>query len=292
MKVELSNEDKILFPKSKITKGDVISYYKKNARKIVSYMKDRPVSLMRYPNGITKEWFFQKNEPTYFPKWIKTASVKRKGKSNITMVLCNDVDSLVYIANQACITPHIWLSKKDKPNNPDRVIFDLDPPEGKFNLAIKAALLLKEVLEKKLKLPCFVMTTGSNGLHVVIPIKREKEITFDDTREFAKRVARIVVEKEKTEFTLEQRKNKRRGRLFIDCMRNGFAQTVIAPYSIRAIENAPIACPISWKDLQSKKITAQSFNIFSKIKSDPFKGMDKKAKSIKKAINKIESLSN
>jgi bifunctional non-homologous end joining protein LigD len=290
--VEVTHEEKILFPKSKISKKDLIDYYQKASCRMLPHLKDRPISLMRYPNGINKEGFLQKNISDYFPKWIKRVSVSRKEKSSIHMVLCNDKATLIYLINQNCITSHIWLSKKDKKDVPDRLIFDLDAPKSKFSLAIEAALGLKDILEKDLNLSVFVMTTGSNGLHVVVPIKREKN--FDFTRQIAKKIAQILVEKSPKKFTTEQRKNKRGNKLFIDCMRNGFAQTSVAPYSVRAIEKAPIATPLFWKDLSKSDLTAQFFNIENIQKrlkgKDPWEGIEKKAKSLVSAEKKLNKI--
>jgi bifunctional non-homologous end joining protein LigD len=185
MKVEITNPNKILFPKSKITKEEFVDYYKFIAKKMLPLIKDRPISMQRFPGGINGIVFFQKNVFEYFPSWIKTVSVKRKNKENIKMALCNDRDSLLYLANQVCV-PHVWLSRKDKLDYPDRMIFDLDPPKDDFPSVVKASLDLKKMLDE-LKLPSFVMTTGSKGLHVVIPIKREKK--FDEVRHFARKIA-------------------------------------------------------------------------------------------------------
>src|SRR3989304_7946540 len=159
MRAKLTNPDKILFPKSKISKKEIFEYYKKIAPKMLPLIKDRPISLKRFPKGIDKEIFFQKKVLDYYPSWIKTVLVKREGKSPIKMPLINDLDSLLYIANQAAEI-HIWLSKKNRLNYPDRMIFDLDPPKNDFSKVIKAIKDLTELL-KKIKLPFFLITTGS-----------------------------------------------------------------------------------------------------------------------------------
>lgn len=262
-KLEISNPDKVLFPKSKITKKDLITYYQKIAKYMLPFMKDRPISMKRYPNGINQEGFFQKNVSDFFPKWIETVSVKREGKEKIKMMICNDAISLCYLANLACITPHIWLSKKNSLNSPDRMIFDLDPNKKDFSSVKEAAFLLKEILDKR-RMKSYVMTTGSKGLHVIVFLR--SKTTFEKTRKKAKEIAKELVEKDPKKFTIESRKSKRKNKVYIDYLRNGYAQTAVAPYSVRAKENAPVAVPISWKELKSKGINAQSYNIMNVFK--------------------------
>lgn len=185
-KIEITNPEKVLFPKSQITKKDLIEYYLNIADRMLPLIKDRPITMFRYPNGIAEEHFVQKNASDYFPKWIKTKSIQKEDKSHISMVICNDKKTLVYLANQACITPHIWLSRKDSLDKPDRLIFDLDPPGKNFDHVVQGAFDLKELLENEFKITPFLMTTGSKGVHVVIPIKRE--LVYEKVRQFAKKI--------------------------------------------------------------------------------------------------------
>lgn len=146
--LELTNKDKVLFPKNKITKGDLINYYYRIAKIMIPHMKNRPLSMMRHPDGITQEGFFQKNIADYYPSWIKHISIKKENGHNDS-VICNDAATLVYLANQACITPHIWLSKTDKLNYPDRIIFDLDPSNNtSFALVKKQHFALKKLSKR------------------------------------------------------------------------------------------------------------------------------------------------
>lgn len=246
--VEITHPDRILFPKAKLTKWDLASYYEKVAPLMLPLIKNRPISMERHPKGVDQAGFFQKNAPEGLPPFVKTVRVKRIDKGPIQMILCNDRRTLLWMANMSCITPHIWLSKVDKPDYPDRMIFDLDPPSTeKFSLAKEAAFILRELLEKECKCKAFVMTTGSKGLHIVVPIK--PETPFDSVRAFAKEIATRVVEKAPRKFTLESRKQKRKGRLFIDVLRNSKTATVVAPYAVRALPHAPLATPLSWEAL-------------------------------------------
>jgi len=285
--VEITNKQKILFPKSKITKEEYVAYYKKIAKKILPFIKDRPLTLKRFPNGIQGIKFFQKKVMDYYPKWIKTVSVKREGKTSIKMPVITNLDSLLYIANQVGEL-HPWLSKIDKLDYPDRLIFDLDPEKNSFTKVIDAAKDLKKLLDI-LKLPSFLMTTGSKGLHIIVPIKREK--TFDEIRAFAKKVATYLANKYSTKYTIETRKDKRKKRVFIDYLRNSFAQTAVSAFSIRAIESAPIATPITFQEL-NKILNSQTFNVKNIFKrsKNPISSLNSRSVSIKNASKKIEKL--
>lgn len=291
--IETSSEDKILFPKhgkaaKSITKGDVIEYYNNIASLMLPYLKNRPLMMHRFPNGIDKESFYQKNASDYFPDWIKQVKVPLKDGSFNNYVVCQNKATLVYLANQACITPHVWLSQISDLNYPNRLIFDLDPSElGDFKPVCQAALLLKKCL-KDFGLESFVMTTGSHGLHVVVPLV--KSATFEETREFAIKCAKILITKHPDLLTLEIRKNKRGKRIFVDTLRNQYGATAVAPYAIRAKPNAPIATPLDWKELSSKDLTAQKYNIsniFDRLNSiqDPWKKINKIKQTIKKLLD-------
>lgn len=275
--VKLTHPDKVLFPKSKITKEDLAKYYLVAASKMLPLIKDRPISMQKFPKGIKGGEFFQKEAPKTLPVGVKTTSVKAKTRSAFRMILCQNKSTLTWLANQNSITQHIWLSRVDKPDMPDRMIFDLDPStEGGFQSAVEGALLLKEVLEKEAKLRCYVSTTGSRGLHVTVPIKRAYH--FDDVREFAKKIAEKIVTMNPKKFTTEMRKEKRRGKVYIDIYRNGYGQTVVAPYSVRAKEGAPIAAPLFWLELKNKKLRSDSFTILDikeRVKKNPWAGINR-----------------
>ena len=222
-KVELSNQDKVLFPEPDISKGDLVAYYKNISDIILPHLKNRPLTMQRYPRGIDSKGFFQKDKSDYFPDWIESVKVSKQDGS-VDMVIANNQATLVYLANQGMIIPHVWLSRKDKLNYPDKLIFDLDPPGKNFDLVIKGAHAIREVLEK-LEMNPYVMTTGSKGIHVTVPLARQQD--FNEVREFAGKISRFLAEKNPDEFTTEVRKDKRKGRLFLDYLRNSYAQTGI-----------------------------------------------------------------
>lgn len=288
--IEISHPDKIIFPDQSITKSGLVEYYQKIAGYILPYLEDRPLTMHRYPDGINGKDFYQKDEPDYFPGWIDTVNVKLREKGNQDFVVCNDEATLIYLANQASITPHIWLSQRDHLNNPDRLIFDLDPPEGDFEIVQEAARDLKKLFDK-LEMKSFVMTTGSKGMHVMIPL--DGKSTFDESRDFAKAVADKLAERRPDQYTVEPRKDKRRGRLFLDYMRNAYGQTAVAPYALRARKDAPVATPLDWEEALSSKTGPRSFhmgNIFKRLsqKNDPWHEISRHHYSISKAHSKLQ----
>ncbi|PCI93315.1 ATP-dependent DNA ligase [Candidatus Aerophobetes bacterium] len=283
MPQEISSPEKMYFPGEKITKKDLIDYYHLIYPLMGPLIEERAITLERYPSGIKKSGFLQKDCKTKPPSFLKLLKVKKKDGSFINMHLCNNKDSLTYLVNQGTITFHTTLNKKTS-QKPDRVIFDLDPSGSSFEPVREAAFFLKEILEKKLSLKCFVMTTGSRGLHVIVPITPTLE--FDKVRFFAKDVATYMSDLEPKKYTTEVRKNKRGKRVFIDYLRNSYSQTAVAPYSVRAYPKAPIAMPISWKELKSPKLNAKFF-----ILKDVKKALEKKQGKYTKMTPVRQSLS-
>ncbi len=291
--VEISNRDKVFFPNSKYTKGDLIDYYEKISELMIPYMKDRPISMLRFPDGINDKQFYQKDAPDYFPDWIEVKRVKKQDGGSTNYVICSNTATLVYLANQACITPHIWLSKKDKLDYPDRMIFDLDPSDNDFSKVKSVAGKLKKFLEKDLNLPVYLMTTGSRGLHVVIPLERSSN--FDEVRDFARTVAKHLEAENPEEITTATHINKRGNKLYMDTARNGFGQTSVAPYAIRPIEGAPVATPIDWEELENPALTPQTYNIkniFLRLekKTDSWRDINRHSVSITSARKKIAEI--
>lgn len=292
--IELTNLDKILFPKDKITKKEVVAYYYKISSTMIPYMKNRPVSMLRYPNGINEEGFFQKNAGEYFPSWITFEPIKSVEGKIVHYVVVDKKATLIYLANQLCLTPHIWLSKIDKLNYPDRMIFDLDPSGTTFdfNRIRKTAFLFKELLEK-LGLVPFVMTTGSRGLHVVVPLDRKHP--YEKVRVFAHDIAFFLQQLDPDHLTLEMRKSKRGKKIFLDYLRNSYTATSVAPYAIRAHPMAPVATPIDWHEVGDAKLDSQRYSIFTIFKrlekeGDPWGSMKKSARSITQAQKKFEAM--
>lgn len=282
--IQLTNQDKLFFPDDKITKGDVIKYYNNIAHYMLKYTKNRALTMLRYPHGIKEEGFYHKDAPEYFPEWIKRFIDINQENKKIHYVVANNAATLVYLANFGSLIPHLWLSKIDKPNKPDKIIFDLDPSNDKsFKKIIETAKKFKKIIEAHGLVP-FVMSTGSRGLHVVVPIKRTK--TFQEVKEFAQYLAKILIEKDPQHLTMQVRKDKRGNRIFIDTLRNSYGATAVSPYAIRAKPEAPVAFPLEWKELDDPKLIPTKYNIFTIFKrldkvGDVWKNFDKSARSIK-----------
>jgi bifunctional non-homologous end joining protein LigD len=289
--VELSSLDRVLFPDVGVTKGDLVEHYRLVARRMVPHLKGRPVSMQRYPNGIQAEGFFQKAAPDYFPDWIRRVTVSKEG-GTVEHVVCDNAATLVYLANQGCITPHVWLSRADRVDHPDRLIFDLDPPRDDFEVVRFAARELRGLLGE-LGLDPFLMATGGRGLHLIVPLDRRAD--FDAARAFARDVAEVLAARHPRRLTTEARKNKRRGRLFLDTMRNAYAQTAVPPYAVRARPGAPVAMPLSWKELEDADLRGSTWNtrnaparIAKRV--DPWKGMSRRARSLSRPRSKLDRI--
>ncbi len=290
--VELTHQDKVLYPQDNITKGDLIAYYMAIAPVMLPHMKDRPVTMHRFVHGINEEGFYQKDIGDYFPSWIKRVEVPKQDGGHNTYVICNDAATLIYLANQACITPHVWLSRIPRLDYPDKMIFDLDPGKNDFALVRQTALALRELLDA-FGLNSFAMTTGSRGMHIIVPLNRKTP--FDEVRICARAIAThlVTVEGEK-QLTTEVRLDKRKGRMFIDTTRNSFAQTTVSPYGVRALPGAPVATPVTWDEVEIAGLTAQQFTIKNIEKrldkvGDPLADFGKKRYSLNAIMKKFES---
>lgn len=236
--------------------------------------------MQRFPNGIDEEGFFQKDAPGYFPKWIETARLTKENAWT-RYILCNNAATLVYLANQGCITPHVWLSRKPKWDFPDRMVFDLDPQGNDFAAARAGAKALRQLLEE-IGIRAMPMVPGSRGVHVLAPLNRR--MNFEEVREFARAAARVLVKRNAEAYTIEARKEKRDGKLFIDTLRNGHAQTMVAPYAVRAKPEAPVATPFTWEELDSLK-DARQFTIRT-----IFAMLEKRGDAWKESIQRTNSL--
>jgi bifunctional non-homologous end joining protein LigD len=257
--VELSNTAKVLFPGDGITKGDLVAYYRSVADAMLPPLRDRPVSMTRFPDGITRNGIVQKNVPAYFPDWITRVRVRKEGGS-LQQVVCDKPATIVYLANQACIELHTFLSRLDHIDEPDQLIFDLDPPDaGRFGDVRVCAIGLHELLTGELGLPAFVKTTGGKGLHVHVPLNARAD--FGAVREFAREVAELLAARNPDLLTTEQRKDKRGPRIYADIMRNAYAQLAVAPYSVRARPGAPVATPLSWDELDDEGLHPGQFTL-------------------------------
>jgi bifunctional non-homologous end joining protein LigD len=248
-RVEISKPDKELFPASErgaaVTKLDLARYYESVAEVMLPHLRGRPINMQRFPDGITGSSFYEKKVPSHFPDFVRTVEVDTADGPQ-RQVVVDDVRSLVYLAQQACVTPHTWLSRADDLDHPDELVLDLDPSVPGLPAVRRATRLVGELLDD-VGLESVVKTTGSRGYHVVVPLRREA--TFGEVRELARDAARILVDREPGLLTLEARKNKRGDRVLVDVQRNGYGQTAVPPYAVRARPGAPVSTPITWDEL-------------------------------------------
>lgn len=290
--VKIIRPAKVLFPQDGITKADLIAYYQRIAGRILPFLEERPLVVQRYPDGIGRPGFIQKTAGPYYPAWVRKVTVPKIGGA-VKHVVCDNLDTLTYLANQACIALHTWLSRVENLNGPDQMIFDFDPSRPN-DLAgvIGGALALKDELDD-LGLPAYVRTTGSRGVHVIVPLDGEAD--FDFVRAFARRLASTIVNRDSTRYTLEIHKEKRRGRVFIDVNRNAYAQSAIATYSVRALPRAPVAIPVHWNELRDPRFRPDAFtirNVFDRLDriEDPWQQFWRESVSLESATRKLENL--
>lgn len=271
--VETSNDDKRLFPDSDITKKKVIRYYCSIAEVMLPHLKDRCLTVRRFPDGIGEQGFFQQHRPEHLPEFVGSKSLDTAdGQARIEHIVVNNTAALIALVDQAALEFHGWQSRSASPRSPDRIVFDLDPSNDDFATVIDCAHRLKEVLESANLVP-FVMTTGSRGLHVVAPLADNPG--FDAIRRFARAVAAATAAGNTADFTTEHRKQARGDRLYIDTGRNAYGQTAIVPYSLRAIDGAPVATPLDWDELGRSGLGPQNWNLGNLSrrlaqKDDPF----------------------
>ena len=254
--IECSNVDRVMFPETGITKSELIAYYHFIADYMLPELAGRPISVERYTKGIDRGGFFQKHYQKHYPAWLDKEELGTK-----TRVVYPIVDSkagLVYLANQGSIAFHVWTSRRDAPEYPDMIVFDLDPPDGRFDLVRKTALIIRELFEE-LGLPAFVKTTGGKGLHVVAPT--DGRATFGEVAQFCNRVAKLLVARHPDLVTVEFYKKDRKGRLFLDTLRNALGATLIAAWSVRGRPGAPISMPIGWDEVEDPAMAPNGFRL-------------------------------
>ncbi|HEV3391434.1 MAG TPA: non-homologous end-joining DNA ligase [Solirubrobacteraceae bacterium] len=282
--VKITHEDKIMFPEAGLTKLDVAGHYERAAPRMLPYVRDRPLALQAFPDGIEGDGFFLKAVPRYFPDWIKRATVPKKG-GTITHALAQDAPTLVYLAGQNVVTVHTWLSRADKPHQPDRLTLDFDPSGGGFD-EVRAAARAAGDRFRDLGLAPYAMTTGSRGVHVVCPLRRGPD--FSVVHAFARALAEQMVADDPGHLTLEWHKTDRGKRIYVDVNRIAYAQHAVAPYSIRPRPTAPVAVPLHWDELSDKKLRPDGWTVKTVGErldtADPWDGMRRHARALPKKL--------
>jgi bifunctional non-homologous end joining protein LigD len=290
--VKITHPDKVLFPEDGITKADLAGYYERVAEWMLPHVRNRPVSMQRFPDGIVGQGFFHKDVPDYFPDWIKRVEVP-KANGTITHALITGKETLLYLANQNTITPHVWLARADRLHQPDRLVFDLDPAPGSDFASVRRAARWTAELLDELGLVPFAQVTGSKGIHIWTPLRRRAGV--EEVRELARGAAEVLAERQPRELTVEFRKAKRDGRILVDIARNGYAQTAVPPYAVRPRSGGPVATPIEREELSDSRLRPDRWtlkNVLRRLasKGDPWADMQSHARGIAQARERVAAL--
>ena len=291
-KVTITHPDKLLFPEDGITKGDLADYYESVCEWMLPHVRGRPLSMQRFPDGIDGKGFFHKDVPDYFPGFVRRVEVP-KANGTVVHAVASDADTLVYLVGQNTITPHVWLSRADRVWQPDRLVIDLDPPPGCEFAQIRRAARQAGELLRELGFTPFAQVTGSKGIHVWTPLRRRAR--FDEVRELARDVGRVLAAQHPDTLTTEFRKAERGGRILVDTARNGYAQTAVPPYAVRPRPGAPVATPIEWEELSDSKLRPDRWTVKNVRKrlaqrGDPWADMNSYARGISRARRRIDTL--
>lgn len=255
-RVTITHPEKVLFPDDGITKGDLADYYRMIAPLMLPHVVNRPITMERFHRGIGEDGFFQKSVTKGFPPWLERVAVPKK-KGTVHHPLVTDMDSLLWLANMNCITPHVWTSRVPDLNRPDLLVFDLDPSEDDADALRAATLVVRDTLAE-LGLTSWVKTTGSKGFHVVVPLERAAE--YEQCAPFAHALGRLLVQRHPDVFTQEFFKAERGDRILIDTGRNEFHATYAAAYAVRARPGAPVSAPCTWEEVE-RGVLPQSFTL-------------------------------
>ncbi|WP_344481372.1 non-homologous end-joining DNA ligase [Glycomyces endophyticus] len=287
--IEVSRLDKELFPEDHVSKGDLIDHYRAVARAMLPHLAGRPLTMRRYPDGIGEGGFFQKDASDHFPEWITTEKIAAHNDSGaVDYVVCDDEATLVYLANQATVEFHVWPATVDDLEHPDRLVIDIDPPDGTDPRTLhRVARRLRDVYTE-IGLTPFVQATGGRGYHVAAPLDRTTG--FDAVRELALAIADRLAAADPDLLTTAQRKDKRGDRIFLDVNRNGQGQTFVAPYSLRARPGAAVATPLDWDELGRStpgRYTTDRIRRRLVRKADPWSAMDDHACSADEALERL-----
>jgi len=288
--IKVSKLDKELFPEDHVSKGDMLDHYQVVADVMLPHLAGRPLTLRRYPDGIGDAGFFQKRASEYFPDWVRTATLRAE-EGTVDYVVCDDEATLLYLSNQATIEFHVWLSTVDRPDHPDRLVIDIDPPAGVAAATLRDIARRAKGLYDEIGLTPFVQATGGRGFHVVAPLDRSTD--FDAVRDLASGMADRLAADDPDHLTTAQRKQRRGDRIFLDVNRNAYGQTFICPYSLRARPGAPVATPLDWTELGRATPNGHKTATIRKRlaqKADPWADIDDHAGSAAEARERLDAL--
>jgi bifunctional non-homologous end joining protein LigD len=278
--VGVSHPDRVVFPDG-LTKGELVEYYTRIAEHMLPHLRGRPLTMQIAPKGVSEPGVtYIKERRKHFPDWVGSVSVPRQGKPDFLMPVVETADALRYVANQGMITPHVWLSRVDAPDHPDRLVFDLDPSTDDLGVVKDTAVELRSFLTE-LGLVPYVKATGSRGLHVTVPLDRSS--SMDESRGFAEWVASTMAERHPDDLTTEFSKADRGSRLFLDVLRNARSQTEVAAYGVRVKDGAPVAAPLEWDEVRSWEPGRWTVrNVFRRLaaRPDPWASIDDDARPL------------
>ncbi len=288
--VAFSNLKKVYWPDEKYTKGDMIEYYRAVSRWMLPYLRDRPLVLTRYPDGIDGKSFYQKDAPEFVPSWVRTVSIwSEDTQREIRYFVCDDVETLLYVANMGSIPLHIWASRVESLEQPDWCVIDLDPKDAPFGNVVTTALALRRICES-IRLPTYVKTTGKTGLHVLIPLARQ--LTYAQSRTIGELLARLVLRETGDIATITRHVSKRGTRVYLDYLQNRHGQTIVAPFSVRPLPGAPVSMPLEWhevnQDLDPRNYTIRNAVArMEKLGSDPVHGVLEEAPDLGEVLQRL-----
>ena len=294
-RVRVTHPEKVLFPGDGITKGDLVAYYRTVAPRMLPLVSGRPVTMQRFPDGIGRGGFLQKQIGRHFPDWFERVTAPNRRtrqatvRDQVTYPVCRHADDLAYLANQGCITPHVWLSRTPDIHHPDQMVFDLDPASDDLGVLRSAAAALHGLLDE-LGLASFLKSSGSRGLHVVVPLVPAADT--DTVKVVSMAVAEVLAARHPDDFTTEGRIANRHGRLYLDIGRNGYAQTMAAPYAVRGLPGAPVSVPLEWSELDDFVPGRHTLRTIADrlAAPDPWAGMDAAASRLERAGARLDEL--
>jgi bifunctional non-homologous end joining protein LigD len=290
--VQVSSVAKPFFPDAGLVKGDLLAYYRDVAEVMLPYLRGRPLNLQRFPNGVNGKGFWQQGASEHFPDWIRTVTVERRGRGGtVDHVVCDDAATIVYLANLSTVTFHAWTSTVEHLARPDLVIIDLDPDPDQGLEVVRAAARSVKAACEEVGLASFIQTSGSRGYHVIMPLQPGPDVEV--VRDFAAELALLVAARDPDRLSVEWRKAKRDGRLLLDTARMGYAQTLVAPYSVRPKPEAPVATPIEWSELgrvEPRTYTVANLRRRLARKTDPWAGMADHAAAFDPVRSRLDEL--
>jgi bifunctional non-homologous end joining protein LigD len=286
----ITHPEKVLFPADGITKGDLAAYYELIAPLMLPHIRNRPVTMQRYPQGIEAQSFWQKDVSKGFPPWLERAEVPKKD-GVVHHPLVTDTRGLLWLANQNSITPHVWTSRAPNLYHPDICVFDLDPSKDDDAAVRDAALALRDLLDE-IGLPAWVKTSGSKGFHIAIPL--DAKVDHGEVSRFAHAVGTALVRRDPTHLTQEFSKVDRKGRILVDTGRNGYSATFAAAYAVRAKAGAPVSAPCTWQELERREVGPRTFNVRNMADraasaGDLWADMRRRKRSLARAMAKLRA---